>query len=114
VHGVIVIDVDRRGAVAAPQGEETSPLHKPTLGQMIAYFKYQSTKQINVLRKDVGTRFWQRNFYEHIIRSDRELNAIREYIIDNPLRWDADLDNPINAKRIHSIDAAAYRREVGL
>ncbi len=107
VHGVIVIDDDRRG-------EATSPLIRLTLGQMIAYFKYQSTKRINAQRNDAGTRFWQRNYYEHVIRNDRELNAIREYILHNPLRWDADLDNPINAKRPGSIDNAAYRREAGI
>jgi putative transposase len=122
-HGVIVTDGDRRDEVSSPtitaphdgEGAATAPLQqRPTVGQMIAYFKYQSTKRINAQRNGVGTRFWQRNFYDHIIRNDRELNAIREYIIHNPLRWDADLDNPINAKEIGSIDNAAYRRVAGV
>ena len=33
-------------------------------------------------------RLWQRNYYEHVIRNDDELNKIREYIIQNPDRWD--------------------------
>jgi putative transposase len=39
-------------------------------------------------------KLWQRNYYEHIIRNDVELNLIREYIINNPLKWDLDKDNP--------------------
>ena len=45
-------------------------------------------------------KFWQRNFYEHVIRSDQELNAIRRYIQDNPLHWNEDRDNPDNVRRL--------------
>jgi hypothetical protein len=37
---------------------------------------------------------WQRNYYEHVIRDDADLNRIRQYIIDNPARWAIDRDNP--------------------
>jgi hypothetical protein len=37
---------------------------------------------------------WQRNYYEHVIRNDRELDKIREYIATNPLRWALDRENP--------------------
>lgn len=38
-------------------------------------------------------KFWQGNYYEHIVRNERELNAIRQYIRDNPLNWKMDRDN---------------------
>ena len=38
-------------------------------------------------------RFWQRNYYEHIIRNENELNKIRKYIVENPLDWLNDVDN---------------------
>lgn len=38
--------------------------------------------------------FWQRNYYEHVVRSEEELNRIREYIIFNPLKWSFDWENP--------------------
>ncbi|MBI5638866.1 MAG: transposase, partial [Nitrospirae bacterium] len=41
-------------------------------------------------------RFWQRNYYEHIIRNEKELDRIRKYIIENPAKWDEDEDNPGN------------------
>jgi hypothetical protein len=40
---------------------------------------------------------WQRNYYEHIIRDDRELDRIREYIANNPVCWPYDLLNPDRA-----------------
>ena len=40
-------------------------------------------------------RVWQRNYYEHIIRSEAELNRIQAYIASNALRWALDMENPL-------------------
>jgi REP element-mobilizing transposase RayT len=73
-----------------------APQHKPTLGQIIAYFKYQSTKEINnVDNTGTITKLWQRNYYEHIIRNERDLERIREYITNNPANWASDENNPM-------------------
>ncbi len=45
-------------------------------------------------RDTPGARVWQRNYFEHIIRHERALNAIRRYIAENPLRWHLDRYNP--------------------
>ena len=39
-------------------------------------------------------KLWQRNYYEHIIRDETDLNGIRRYIVDNPARWMEDAENP--------------------
>jgi hypothetical protein len=80
-------------------GGDTSPLSKPTLGQIIAYFKYQSTKEMNEA-DNIGIiiKFWQRNYYEHIIRNEKELKQKTDYILDNPSRWEDDEENPRNKK----------------
>jgi len=39
-------------------------------------------------------RLWQRNYYEHVIRNDSELARVRQYIVDNPARWEEDPENP--------------------
>lgn len=93
IHGIIALDDDGRGRVPLPTGEETSPLQKPILGQIIGYFKYQTTKLINEIRSTPGFRVWQRNYYEHVIRNEEKLNKIRYYIQTNPLKWNLDREN---------------------
>jgi putative transposase len=91
LHGIIIISANcRGGSRPAPTGESKI---KP-LGRLIGAFKTISTKQINFTRKTIGAPFWQRNFYEHVIRDDHSLNRIREYIVTNPLQWDLDRENP--------------------
>ena len=41
---------------------------------------------------------WQRNYYEHVVRDEAELQRVREYIVNNPTRWAEDEENP-NAVR---------------
>ena len=64
------------------------------LPKIIGRFKTLSAKQINQIRQTPGIPVWQRNYYEHIIRNDDELNRIREYIYDNPSKWTTDGENP--------------------
>jgi REP element-mobilizing transposase RayT len=53
-----------------------------------------SSKQINQILGSQGVPVWQRNYYEHVIRNEHELNDIRKYIQANPLRWEHDRENP--------------------
>ena len=72
----------------------TAPMVKrKPLGRLIGAFKTVSTKRINEYRGTPGVVVWQRNYYEHIIRDERSLNRIREYIAANPLRWHLDREN---------------------
>ena len=45
-------------------------------------------------------RLWQRNYYEHVIRDEDDLDRIRRYIEENPLRWDQDPENPAVARPV--------------
>ena len=65
-----------------------------TLGAIIGHFKAAVTKSVNALRRSPGEKVWQPDFYDHIVRSERALAAIREYIETNPLRWMLDRYNP--------------------
>ena len=40
-------------------------------------------------------RLWQRNFYEHVVRTDESMKKIRQYILDNPAQWAFDRENPM-------------------
>ena len=65
-----------------------------SLGAIIGNFKSVTARRINQLRHTPGQPVWQRNYYEHIVRDERALNAIRQYIADNPARWMWDTYNP--------------------
>lgn len=79
----------------APSGYDSMLRRSPrSLGALIAGFKSTVTTQINTLRASPRIPVWQRNFYEHIIRDDKGLRRIRDYIADNPAMWESDRENP--------------------
>jgi putative transposase len=47
------------------------------------------------MSRELGRSVWQRSYWDRVIRSDRELNEIRKYIDDNPLRWISDPETVI-------------------
>ena len=47
---------------------------------------------------------WQRNYYDQIIRNDRELENIQRYIRNNPLNWQQDRDNLQNIRKLPPLD----------
>ena len=98
LHGIIVI-------LETGLNANQNPI---VLGDMLGAFKSISTnKYIEGVRqkgwKPFQKRFWQRDYYEHIIRNERALNAIRAYIMNNPANWQDDKlhpnasPNPFNA-----------------
>ena len=85
-----------------PFQNNPNPINKtplPSLGKIIAYFKYQSTKRINQRYNTPGTRRWQRNYHDHIIRDDPDLQRLREYIQINPMKWELDQLHPDNPSK---------------
>lgn len=70
----------------------------PTLGAIIGAFKSITTHDYiaGVRQRNwppFSEKLWQRNYYEHIIRNESELNRTRQYILDNPVNWDQDPEN---------------------
>ena len=65
-----------------------------SLGAIIRSFKSAATKHINALRNTPGVPVWQRNYFERVIRDDREMDAVRRYIVDNPAKWNEDENHP--------------------
>jgi putative transposase len=57
---------------------------------LIGAFKTMSTRRVNELRSTPGTKLWQRNYYERVVRDGMSLRYIREYIGSNPSRWEHD------------------------
>ena len=97
VHGLIVICEERNGvtrrgeSLFAPTrllNDRETPFRSPsrTLGAIIRGFKGATTKRINELCCTPGVKVWQRNYYEHIVRGEKDLLRIQRYIRENPLR----------------------------
>ena len=85
VHGVIIIKDEPTGIGAGL---------RRGLPEIVRAFKTFSARKINEMRPSIGTPVWQRGFYDHVIRSEDELDRVRAYIMDNPRRWLEDVDNP--------------------
>ena len=86
VHGIIIINKVETGH--APS------LHNPTLSNVVGSFKSAVTKSAREI--NCSDFAWQPRFYDHIIRTEKELYQIRNYIEQNPLRWDLEKELPSN------------------
>ena len=82
---------------------------KMLLSKIIQQYKASVTHKINNLQSDLQFQ-WQRSFYDHVIRNENELSGIREYIQNNPLKWDLDRENPLS-KNFH-LDHGHYWKEI--
>ena len=74
--------------------DRSGALKANSLGAMIGQFKSVCTKRIRAA--GFSDFAWQPRFYEHIIRNEQSLSEIREYIANNPAKWELDKDNPKN------------------
>ena len=95
-------------------GQETGQEGEQPLHRVVQWFKTMTTNEYIKKVKNNGwqpfkEKMWQRNYYEHIIRNEYELNRIREYIINNPLKWELDFENPNRIKQY--VDFTAYMEE---
>ena len=107
IHGVVWLT----GLVGAPlvgaRDDDLAPattgattrVAPTTLGAVVGAYKSLTTVEYGRGVRRCGwppfcRTFWQRNYYEHIIRDEQELDRTRQYILDNPARWDEDANNP--------------------
>ena len=99
-HGIIAITTSGEAAVGrgtARRAPTTERYGRPVSGSIptiIRSFKSAVTRRINEMRKTPGARVWQRSYYEHVLRNDDELDRVRRYVADNPLKWEMDQENP--------------------
>ncbi len=59
----------------------------PTLGNVIGWYKYQTTRLINLRMNTPGARHFQRSYYDHVVRNQQDYNQVWEYIENNPRKW---------------------------
>ncbi len=88
LHGILLIATDEdEPSNSADSQAPGSGNASGSLGQIIGHFKSIVTKRIRGSVQSNKLQVWQRNYYERIIRSERELQHTREYILANPARW---------------------------
>ena len=91
VHGNVFI----AGRIAQEIQSGSQQIQAPrTLGAIVGGYKSAVTRRIRRMRPDFSTPVWQRSYYDRIVRDEDELNAIREYIAENPRLWGEDPNNP--------------------
>ncbi len=96
LHMILVFDSGTHGTGdPSPTSIGEAP---PSLGALLGWFKYKTTKEINDLNGTAGKKLWQRSYYDHVIRNRTDYLEIWQYIDDNPAKWREDelySSNPI-------------------
>jgi putative transposase len=77
------------GIVVLPQAGHARPLQT-----IVGTFKSAAARSINRLRGTPGEPVWQRGYFERVVRSEHDLEVLREYVLNNPVAWNADPENP--------------------
>ncbi len=101
IHAIIFIDqtvgVNIRAIRELPL-QRRKRRRQMLLPKIIGWLKMNASKSINRIRGTEGRSVWQKNYYEHVVRNEKDLRSIQEYIINNPLQWEMDENNPVNVK----------------
>ena len=88
IHGLLMLS------------ENPSDTKRQDIPMIVGTFKSYSTREVRLI--EPGLQVWHRNYYDHVVRDEDELDGIRNYILSNPLLWEQDIDNPASG---------AYRNE---
>ena len=96
VHGIVTIVEPPNLTYEKPEGDlpglKIAKTHLPQtpVSEIVRQFKTFSAMRINNLRKMRGTAVWQRDYYERVIRTEREYMKYANYIHNNPFQWEND------------------------
>lgn len=109
IHGIIIITNNSIGTVnkvetrPAVETRDLASLHNNDNNNKFGPLKKKSLQAVIHTYKSALTRWchknrnydfvWQSRFHDHIIRSEKSLFNIRQYIQQNPLKWEFDPEN---------------------
>ena len=102
IHGIVInVGADPRVRPGPDDAANQDTLMGAPLPGILRWFKTMTTNEyIRGVRDGRWTpfsgRLWQRNYYEHVVRDEKGLNAAREYVRHNPAKWSEDIENPSN------------------
>lgn len=94
------------GGVSHDRTEKFGKPTSNTIPTIVRGYKSAVTKQVNILRNTPQSPVWQRNYYEHIIRTEADYDRIATYILNNPLKWQEDSLNcqTISLKQVSKME----------
>jgi REP element-mobilizing transposase RayT len=91
LHLIVAIKGNATGEVGYARGVLSR--EAKSVSSFVAGFKAAVTSAIRrAISKNLTV--WQRGFFDHIIRTERALMALRQYIMDNPRQWELDKLHP--------------------
>jgi REP element-mobilizing transposase RayT len=96
IHGIMIFQESQH--VGAQHAAPLQNVASGSLGAIVRSFKSAVTRAINIHRAErnlAPVHVWQRNFYDRIIRDEKELNDTQRYIIENPQHWETDKNHPM-------------------
>lgn len=103
LHGILWIVEDlippQEITTVPPEGTPPPPpagTKSRSLNAIVQNFKSVSTRNLNQQAQTLGSSWWQRDYYESIIRDEAHLAAIRDYIHHNPANWYLDRERPFD------------------
>ena len=108
LHAIVVISevasalrFDSGDLPVAPTGALKRPgPRQRSISSLVGGFKAAATRRVRQRDGAQRRRIWQRNYYEHVIRNEREFERLRDYTIGNPSRWFEDSLHPENLPRL--------------
>ena len=92
IHGIIILNDPVGVEYIQPLPKTFQHVISKSLGSIVRSYKAAVSRECR--KRKYYDFSWQRNYYEHIIRDDKDLNNIREYILNNPIKWYLDENNP--------------------
>jgi putative transposase len=105
LHGLIVFEqepeLDTRGTLQPGARMEFGQMSSisPARRSLAAVVRAYKAAVTGVCRKAGQAFAWQAGYHEHVVRGDNDLDNIRKYISDNPLKWELDSEHPNNRSR---------------
>jgi putative transposase len=92
LHAIVLLSGELIAPCSLSRDLEAERYCSPNISAVIGSFKLACSKE-------AGRALWQRGFYDHIIRSEAELNQIRKYIEGNEDSWRARQASPLPGPR---------------
>jgi REP element-mobilizing transposase RayT len=91
IHGIILLGDILDAPPPLPTSADRYPRTKMLIPKIVQQFKASVTRKIRADLRDFSFE-WQRSYYDHIVRNGQALENIRHYIVNNPIKWQTEIE----------------------